>query len=276
MAANTGRREWYVKLINSRTKKWLDTTINYQVYNNNLATRPTIYGINGATLTTEVQVTLGLFISETNTDGLMHFFTNRSVSALDLSVQTIGGRSYFLKNVNSSMHRLDVDTEKSEYMLTVAFNDNASVTTVRALGFQLKLGMILKDMMVDIKTAFLGAAAASNTVDFGVSGDTDGFFNSLRVSAVGIKSGWAATELSISTTGLVKTMKWGTLLAHLDTGGAATVNSTFFRKDYHVPADTNLVYRTIGARDGTVTADTGNGYIHYIYSLFPSGVTNVL
>lgn len=273
--ANTGRREWYLRLINSRTKKWLNTTINYQVYNNNTPTRPTIYGINGATNTTEVQVTLGLFISETNTDGTVHFFTNRSVSALDLSIQTIGGRSYFLKNINSSMHRLDVDTEKSEYMLTVAFNDNSSVTTVRALGFQLKKGMILKDMMVDIKTAFLGAVAASNTVDFGVSGDTDGFFNSLRLSATGIKTGWEASALSVTTTGLVQTMKWGILLAHLDTGAAATINSTFFRKDYHVPADTNLVYRTIGARDGSVTADTGKGYIHYIYSLYPTAVGDV-
>ena len=273
---NPGRREWYLKLINSRTKQWLNTTINYQVYNNNLPTRPSIFGLDGAENTNEVQVTNGIFISETNTDGTVHFYTARSISALDLSVQTIGGRSYFLKNVNSSMHSLEVDPEKSEYMLTIAFNDNASVTTVRSLGFQLKLGMILKDVLVDIKTAFLGATAVSNTVNLGVSGNISGFYAGLKMSAVGLKDGYAATALSISTTGLVKTMKWGTLLAHLDTGAAATINSTFFRKDYVVPADTVLVAKTIGARAGTVTTDTGNGYIHYIYELFPSGVTNVL
>jgi len=275
-AANQGRREWYIKLINSRTKQWLNTTINYQVYNNNLPTRPSIYGVDGATDTTEVQVTLGIFISETNTDGTMHFFTNRSVSALDLSVQTIGGRSYFLKNVNSSMHRLDVDPEQGQFTLTVAINDRLSVTTSRALGFQLKLGMILKDVLVDVKTAFLGAVAASATYNFGISGDTIGFYNGLRMSTTGIKHGYEASALSISTSGMILTTKWGTLLAHIDAGAVASINSTFTRLDYVVPADTNLVYAAEGARAGTVTGDNGAGYVHYIYQLFPTAVTNVL
>jgi len=271
------RREYFLKLVNTRTKRPIDDDSGvYQVYNKNTPTRPSLYSAAGSALTQEVFVTGSAFLSQTMTDGKIRFFTDQSVSSVDISVQTVGGRSYFLKGVTPSQHRADVDPEKQEYMLTVAINDKGSVTTVRPLGFALKKGMILKDVIVHVTTAFSGATTASNTVDFGRSGDTDAFFNGILLQTTGIKLIDNSPQVVESTTGELISTKVGAALAAFEAGGGGTQNGYFFRRKYAPAATTNLTMRAVGARDATVTGATGKGYIYYIYDLIPSGQTSVI
>lgn len=204
----TARREYFLQLVNTRTKRPLnDDTGNFQVYNAGAATRPSIYDVAGTTLTQEVVGTS--FISRTMTDGQLHFFTDMSVSQVDVSVLSAGGRAYFLKTVTPSQHRIDVDPEKQEYILVAAWNDKASCTTVRPVGFRLRKGMLVKDVMIKVTAAFAGAAAASNRYSIGRSGAALGFLNNITCSAVGFKK----ADVEVSTTGVFVVGRYGADLA---------------------------------------------------------------
>lgn len=274
--SQVNRREYFLQLVNTRTKQAIDDDSGkYQVYDKNAPTRPTIYDSAGVAQTSEVALGAGGYISEAMSNGQIHFWTEQSVTAVDISVLTNGGRAYFLKTVTPSQHRVDVDPEQREYMLTVAINDKGSVTTVKPLGFALKKGMVLKDVIVHCTTAFAGATTASNTVDFGISGDTDGFYNGILLQTTGIKLLDNSPQVVMSSTGTFLSTKVGVLLKGSRAGGVTT-QGFFFRRKYAPPATTNLTQRLVGARDATATAATGKGYAHYIYDLFPSGQTSIL
>src|SRR5678815_2828966 len=184
MAANAALKEFYLQLVNTRTKKPIDDDAgSYQVMQPGSPTRQTIYNAAAAALTQAVQ--FGDFVSRTMTDGVINFFTQQTVTSVDISILTNGGRSYFLKGVSPSQKRVDVDPEEHRYSLIVGINDSASSTALRSTGFTLRKGMIVEDVFVRTTTAFTGAATGGNSLNIGLAGDSDAFAHLLNVSATG-------------------------------------------------------------------------------------------
>lgn len=270
------RREYFLQLVDTRTKKPIDDDAGvFQVYTAGAPTRPSIYSLAGAALTVEKLVTGRAFKSQTMTNGQIHFFTNVSVSSLDLSVQTNGGRAYFLKGVSPSQHRVDVDPEETEYKLVVAVNDKGSVTTVTPLGFKIKKGMLLKDLIIHLVTKFSGATTASNTIDFGYSGVPDAFYNGILLqqtaTTIPIKLLTNNPQVVASSTGVLLSTKIGVALGNFSTGTAVTQVGFFYRKSFATGVTSkNLVMQAKGAQDATVTTNTGKAYVYYIYDLLPT------
>lgn len=272
------RREYFLQLVNTRTKKPVDDDTGvYQVYTAGAATRPSIWDATGAVATQEVVGTS--FLSQTMTDGQIHFFTNLSVSAVDISVLTAGGRAYFLDNVTPSQHRVDVDPEKEQYILTIPWNDRASCTTVRPLGFRLRKGMKINDICVNVTAAFAGAAAASNRYNVGRSGDANGFLAQITCSSVGFKR----AHPDLSTTGVVITSRYGADLGEFHASTTAGVDF-YIRKSYiaaTATASNNLVVARQTAATlthsftNTGVSGAGKGYIYISYELLPGNSANL-
>jgi hypothetical protein len=271
MASNF--REWFIQLRDIHLEKPIDDDSGkYQVYTAGSPVRQTIYNAAGVQLTQEVVGTS--FISRTMTNGILRFFTANTCSSLDISVMTAGGRSYFLKAVTPSQHKIDVDTDRREYTLVAAFNDKASCTTVRPIGFQLKKGMMIKDVLIKTTAAFAGAAAASNRYSVGRSGNALGFLNNITLSAVGFK----LADPSISTTGVLVASRYGTDLAKFHASSTALVDF-YYRKNYlavTAVASNNLVVKRQTAATlthsftNTGVSGAGKAYIYYTYTLLPT------
>jgi hypothetical protein len=282
MARVINRREYFLQLVNTRTKRPIDDDSgDYQVYQPNTPVRQTIYSAAGATLTQEVTATAGVtFVSRDMTDGQIHFFTNMSASSVDITVLTAGGRAYFLQGITPSQHRVDVNPEEKAYQLVVAVNDKASSTLVRTLGLQLRKGMSIKDVVVRVSAAFTGALTANNNIDIGRSGDADGFADALRVSSVGFKYPVAI----ISTTGLGAQRHGADLVKVLgfSSTGTANVIDAYIRLRYMAQtgvASNNLVIKRGAALTASVTganAAAGKAYICYEYELLPVAAAPVM
>jgi len=268
-------REYHLQLVNTRTKKPIDDdTGKYQVYTAGSPVRATIYDVAHTQLTQEVVGTS--FISRTMTNGELVFYTDIAVSSVDVSVLTAGGRSYFLKGVSPSQQRVDVNPDKQEYVLVAAFNDKASCTTVRPLGFQMRRGMAINDVWLKVVAAFAGAAAASNRYSVGRSGNALGFLNNITLSAVGFKQGSPV----VSTTGATRP-RFGRDLAQFVWSTTGLLNA-YTRRAYLAAtgvASNNLVVKRMTAATlthsftNTGVSGAGKGYIYYKYDLLPTEST---
>lgn len=273
MALSSSFREWYLQLFDTVLDKPIDDDTGvYQVYTAGSATRQTIYDSSGTALTQEVVGTS--FVSRTMTDGKIRFFTQVTCSSLDISILTNKGRSYFLKAMTPSQHRVDVDPTNSDYVLVAAFNDKASCTTVRPLGFKLRKGMVIKDVRVNVTAAFAGAAAASNRYSVGRSGAALGFINNLTLSAVGFRN----PSPTVSTTGVVIPNRYGSDISYFHASSTGGVDC-YVRKSYIAPATSTsgnlVVKRQTGATlthsfTATGTSGAGKGYIYFMYTLLPT------
>lgn len=270
---SANRREWHLQLVNTRTKKAIDDDAGkFQVYQAGVAARVSIYDLANTQLTQEVVGSA--FVSRTMLDGKLSFLTDYSVSEVDISVLTNGGRSYFLKGLKESNQRVDVDPDKQEHVLVAAFNDKASATTVRPLGFQLRKGMLIHDVRLKVTAAFAGAAAGSNRYSVGRSGNALGFLNNITMSAAGFK----AADPSISTTGVVIPNRYGSLLSQFHASSTALVDF-YLRKSYMAATavnSNNLVVKRQTAATLTHSftnsgvSGGGRAYIYYMYTLMPT------
>jgi hypothetical protein len=208
------------------------------------------------------------------TDGRLRFFANATATALDISVLTAQGRAYFLKSVTPSQHRIDVNPHVGTFSLVGAWNDKASCTTVRPLGFALKKGMLIHDVRVQIKAAFAGAAAASNRYSVGVSGTPLGFIKQITCSSTGFKD----PSPSVSTTGVFLANRYGSLLAMFSASASGGVDY-YVRKNYIVGTAANIVVKRQTAATlthsftNTGTSGAGKGYIYFVYTLLPTEAT---
>jgi len=271
MASNF--REWFLQLHDTVLHKPIDDDSGvYQVYTAGTAARQTIYDAAGVQLTQEVVGTS--FISRTMTDGKIRFFTQVTCSSVDISILTAKGRAYYLKAMAPSQHRVDVDPTVQDYVLVAAFNDKASCTTVRPLGFKLKKGMMIKDVRVNVTAAFAGAAAASNQYSVGRSGAALGFIDNLTLSAVGFRQPAPA----FSSTGFSKRNRYGTDISKWFSSSTGGVDY-FTRISYIAPATSNsgnlVVKRQTAATlthsfTNTGVSGAGKGYIYFMYTLLPT------
>jgi len=270
MGLNSNYREWFLQIYDTVKDKPIDDdTGSYQVYQAGTPVRQTIYNAAGTQLTQEVVGTS--FVSRTMTDGKLRFFTNNTCSSLDVSILTARGRAFFLKALTPSQHRVDVDPTVQNYVLVAAFNDRASCTTVRPIGFAGKKGMYIHDVRVKVVTAFAGAAAASNRYSVGRSGAALGFLNNITLSSTGFKN----TFPTVSTTGVVTVNRYGSDLAQFHASSTGGVDF-FVKKNYLVPTATNFVVKRQTAATlthsftNTGVSGGGKGYIYYMYTLLPT------
>lgn len=271
-SATLGLTEYYVQLVNERTGRPLtDSTGSYQVYTAGSPSRVTIKDKTGATITQATAVAAGKgnkFVSASLSSGVIQFFTASSVTSVDISILTTGGRAYFLEGVTPSQHRIAVNPEKQEYILVVAVDEKGSSTTVRANGFQLRRGMAITDVFVKVVTAWSASTAAAKSLDLGRSAAPQGMAKGLKVSTTGFK------QMPInSTTGtIVAGQVIGTDLRTMKTGNATNFG-WLYRKRY-IPrtgvASNNLTFTRGAAATATFTAAAGNGYVFYLYDLLPT------
>ena len=273
--ANEGKREWFIKLIDTRTKKFVnDDTGVFAVYT---AGSPVLVQINksdGTDVKQEVTDLADDHRTLTMVDGTLRFWTNRSVSAVDVSILTAGGRAYWLDGTTQSQHRVDVDPHQQNYVLIVGLNDRASATNIRKLGFQLKKGMVVNDVFVNVVGTFTGVSATDNIWNIGRSGQADGFLNGIALKATGLK-----IPTLDSSTGLVAAVQVrGTELIQYSTGGAAATQQGWITRVPYVAvtavASNNLVARrtSTAVLVGTISAASntlGKAYIYYSYTLLP-------
>jgi hypothetical protein len=270
MAANSALKEFYLQLVNTRTKRPVDDDAgSYQVYQPGSPTRQTIRDAAGTTLTQAVQ--FGNFVSRTMTDGIINFFTAQTVTSVDISILTNGGRSYFLKGVAPSQKRVDVTPEDSRYTLIVGINDSASSTALRSTGFTLRKGMIIDDVFVKVTTAYAGAATGNNSINIGIAGDSDAFVKLMNVTATGYKQ----IRVHSSTGKIFATQFAGVQLADWDTSSGQTVMGWFTRKKYFTPTATVLSFARAVTLTGSMTGTNakGKGYLFVTYSLDPTVTT---
>lgn len=267
MASTVANQEFFLQLVNARTKKAIDDDAgSYQVYTAGSPTRQTIYDAAGVQLTQAVQ--FGDFVSRTMTDGKINFFTPSSVTSVDISVLTNGGRAYFLKGVSKSQKRVDVLPEEHRYSLIFGINDSASSTALRASGFSLRKGMIVEDVFVKVTTAFAGAATGNNMINIGLAGDSDAFVRNLNVTATGYKQ----IRVHSSTGKIFATQFAGVQMADWDTSSGQTVMGWFTRKKYFTPTATALKFARAVALTGSMTGTNakGKGYVFVTYTLDPT------
>lgn len=269
------QREFFIQLWDTRKQAPIDDDSgSYQVYTAGSPDRAAIKDAAGVTLTQEVVGTS--FLSQTMTNGQIKFYTAHTVSSVDVSILTAGGRSYFLKGITRSQGRIDVDPDQQNYVLVVGINEKASSTTVRPLGFQLRKGMLVHDVLVKVTSKFDGAALASSEFDLGRSGDADGFIDGVNCSTTGFRQGHPI----VSSTGLVAGVKYGVDLAKIflsSTGNTVGVDH-YIKKSYLAKtgvASNNLVYQRGTALTASITAQSGKGYVYYVYTLLP-GVSSSL
>lgn len=272
MAANAALKEFYLQLVNTRTKRPIDDDAgSYQVYQPGSPSRQTIYNAAATALTQAVQ--FGDFVSRSMTDGIINFYTAQTVTSVDISVLTNGGRSYFLKGVAPSQKRIDVMPEEHRYTLIVGINDSASSTALRSTGFTLRKGMVVEDVFVRTTTAFTGAATGNNALNIGIAGDSDAFAHLLNVSA----TGYHQILVHSSTGKIFATQFAGVQLANWDTSSGQTVMGWFTRKKYFTPTATVLKFARGVALTGSMTgtACAGKGYLFVTYTLDPT-ITSAL
>jgi len=271
--ANEGRREWFVKLIDTRTKQFLnDDTGVYQVYSAGAATRVTIFNGSGTDIVQQPTTEGGDFISATMTDGTLRFFTARTVSAVDVSILTAGGRAYWLDGLVQSNHRVDVDPHVQDYVLVVAIDDRGSATNVKRLGFRLQKGMVVNDVFVNVTAVFTGSSAISNNNwSLGRSGATQAFIRRQAFTTTGLKFPGI-----VGATAIVSAIQQrGSELLKFATGSAtATRNGWAARIPYVAVTSVvsnNLTLRRTSTATLTVTigALSGRAYVYYKYTLLP-------
>lgn len=273
MAPASNFREWYLQLYDTVKDRPIDDDSGtYHVYTAGSPVRQVIYNAAGTQLTQEVVGSA--FVGRTMTDGKIRFFTAVTCSSVDVSILSALGRAYFIKAMSPSQHRVDVDPTQSRYTLVAGFNDKASCTTVRPLGFQLRKGMVIEDVTVKVTAAFAGAAAASNQYSVGRSGAALGFVNNLPVSSVGFKR----LAADVSTTGVVTANRYGTDLS--DFHASSTGGVDFHVRRHYIAAtgvaSNNLVVKRQTAATlthsftNTGVSGAGKAYVYFMYSLLPT------
>lgn len=226
-----------------------------------------------------------LTLPGTMTNGVIRFFTAASVTSVDLSVMTASGRAYFFEGLVRSQHRMDVDTTQLSYTLVGAFavlsaHGDGVVSAVAApQSGGLPNGIRIKDVYVS-KTRLGEGVGAGLLLDFGVSGDPDGFIDGITASATGyyLNGGLFTTGVtdilgqapvsSVQTRGvLVVDFGKGVLT---DSGGGA--KGHFTRKPYMISLVTttnNLVFAITATSQLTTVAGV-RGYVFYEYDIIPT------
>ena len=262
------------QLVNERTNRYIDDDSGqFIVYTVSTPVKATCYSdVNGTSLT----------LPGTMSNGRGVFYTDPSVTSVDVTVLTSTGRSYWLKGLTPSQHRIPVNTEKQEHVLTMgwAIKSAHGDGVVSALGFQLIPGMKLKEVFVQVQSAGVGVGAGL-LLDFGVSGDPDGFVDGITCSSTGYNTIPVLLTAASGSAGagniVMAAQNRGALIVDFNAGFSIT--ETLGRsKGYFVPkpymaslatTTNNLVFE-ITATSSLTTVAGAQGYVYYTYELIPT------
>lgn len=209
----------------------------------------------------------------TMTNGVIQFWVASGTTTVDLSVMTAGGKSYFLEAVTPSQHRIDVDPYRESYTLVgswailSAHADGVVSAVFAPQSGGPPVGIKINDVYVH-KTTLGAGVGAGLLVDFGISGDPDGFVDGMTASA----TGYFLNGPVVASNVVDATQLRGVLLQEFGagvSGTAAGVKGFFTRKPYMISLVTttaNLVF-AITATSALTTAAGARGYVFYEYSL---------
>lgn len=252
-------REWYFQLWDAQRKISIDDdSAQLLVLTADAPTAPTIYSdAQGTAVSNAVRS------PRTFSNGAVRFWTNQSVTSVDLSLMTSKGEAYFFEDVSYSCHRLDVNPFQRDHLLVVPFgaSDNAEVDT----GIDLPANLLIKDALLKVTTV-----DATETLDVGIlssesGGDADGLLMVMDVANLGFVNPFGVVTDGGTIDYVLHTSGRGALLKQGIAGANAVATVGGVQPRY---------YRTDGtAKSVTYTgssgSDTAAGYICLAYTRLP-------
>lgn len=214
----------------------------------------------------------------TMTNGVIQFWVASGTTTVDLSVMTAGGKSYFIEGLTQSQHRIDVDPYKENYTLVgswailSAHADGVVSAVFAPQSGGPPAGIRIKDVYIH-KTTLGEGVGAGLLVDFGISGDPDGFVDGITASATGyymndftvVSDATLGSAINAQLRG-VKLADWTTYLTAIGSPGIA------LKKNYMISLVTttnNLVF-AITATSQLTTVAGARGYVYYEYNIIPT------
>ena len=185
----------------------------------------------------------------TFTNGRVRFYTDVSVTSLDITGLTANGHAFFYQGVTPSTQRAVIDPTKTAHTLVVPYQVVGASETIVDTGFDVLGNMLVKDVWPHVTTAGTGA-----TLDIGTSTDSDGFLDGVSVATTGYVT-TAMEEALVSTSSLI-----GVLLAN--------ATGTYVRKLHkraNATSGANIVYTNT-----TSSSTAGEGYLYINYLRVPT------
>jgi len=267
--------EFNVQLVDSRTKNAIDDDAGlFTVLQAGVPLEETLFSNENGT---------SLSQPATMTDGRCKFFLDSGTTTVDLSVMDEKGRSYWLPAIDISQHRIDVDRHQMNYTLIGAWallsaHGEDVVSLVKApVSGGLPTGIKINDVWIHKTTSGVGIGSGL-LIDFGVSGDPNGFIDGVTCSTTGydmvdvdltVASGTAAGEsivMGVQTRGLLLV---DTVIGESASESVGRGKGLFTRKPYMITLVTttnNLVF-AITDTSACATGLSSRGYVYYEYTL---------
>lgn len=274
MASNY--KQFYVQLFNTRTGLAIDDDSGlYCVMQAGVPLKQTAYSDDNGTSLTQ---------PATMTNGVIRFFVDSATTSVDLSICSSTGRAYFIEGLTESQHRRDVDPDLLDYTLVgswailSAHGDGVVSAVFAPQSGGLPAGLKIKDVYVHKTSAGVGVGAGL-LLDFGVSGDSDGFVDGMTCTATGyyMNGPVLLTNTDVAAGKIVALAQTRGLLLQeagvgVDTATTAGIKGFFTRKPYMISLVTttnNLVF-AITATSALTTVAGSRGYVFYEYSIIPT------
>lgn len=267
--------EFELQLIDTRTKLPLDDDVgNFTVLQAGVPLEETVFSDSRGT---------SLSLPATMTDGRPRFFIDSGTTTVDLSVMTESGKSYWIPGFTRSQHRIDVNPHQSSYTLVGAWAilsamGDGDVSLVKApVSGGPAAGIRIKDVYVHKTLSGVGLGAGL-LVDFGVSGDPNGFVDGITASTTGYEMVNADVTVASGTAlgqSIIMTLqRRGVLLANWAVGESISeslgrAKGFFTRQPYMISLVTttnNLVF-AITATSACATGLSSRGYVFYEYDI---------
>lgn len=143
----------------------------------------TIYATKEGSAVTDRTLAAGV---SSGTDGEIRFWTDASVTSVDISIYTANGEAIYLKSVEPTVtHGVWIDRQQLTHQLVIpiAFNNNSETDTE----FTIVAGTLIEDILLSVETVDAG-----ETIDVGTDGTTTNDPNGLIAAASIATAGFVA------------------------------------------------------------------------------------
>jgi hypothetical protein len=208
------RTEWHLFLKDKLAKDHYKVASTYAVMVAGSAALQTIYSEVNATSAVTDRASSG------TSSGEIRFWTDASVTSVDVTIYTANGEAIYIKGVTPSVHGIWIDRQKLTHHLVVpvAFNNNSETD----MEFTVVAGTLIEDIMLSVETI-----DATETIDVGLDGSTTNDPNGLIAAASIATAGYVELGGAVNnggTSDYFDSVVYGALLASFINGsdGAAT------------------------------------------------------